>query len=131
MRHSRLLYTAAIRSIIIYGAPIWSARLNRRPLPITSLAPLQRVQNECLQRITGAYRRTPQAALEREAAIMPLDLYLKTTRYQQADKTRVYPVEVNIQHLANEVQRQLQPPRAWISRARPCTSREISTYMVE
>ena len=45
-------------------------------LPKTRVRPLEKVQNICLRRITGGYRRTPRVALEKEAYVIPLDLYI-------------------------------------------------------
>ncbi len=36
---------------------------------------MEKIQNKCLRRITGGYKQTPRTALEREAKILPLDLY--------------------------------------------------------
>jgi hypothetical protein len=47
------------------------------------MQPLKVVQNKCLRKITGGYKRTPSAALEREAGISPLDLYTEATAFQR------------------------------------------------
>ena len=59
-----------------------------RPLALTTIAPLHKVQNECLRRIAGAYRRTPRAALEREIRVMPINLHMEVSRYQQANRIK-------------------------------------------
>jgi hypothetical protein len=41
------------------------------------MQPMKMVQNKCLRRITGGYKRTPMAALEREADIQLPDLYME------------------------------------------------------
>jgi hypothetical protein len=123
-RHSRLLYTAVIRPILLNGSQEWSMRSDGRPQAITAIAPLQKVQNECLRRITGAYKRTPRKALEREACIMPLDLYIETTRYRRADKTRNHEVETQIARTANVIWHQMRRARGPCPR--PPTGREAS-----
>ena len=60
-------------------------------------------QNNCLRRITGGYKRTPRAALEREAAISPLDLYVKATALQRAVKVVNYPVKRDIKTAVNNI----------------------------
>ena len=35
--------------------------------------------NKCLRKVTGAYKRTPSAAVEREAELPPLDLFVDTS----------------------------------------------------
>jgi len=69
MRRSRLLYTATVRPAMLYGAQVWGVR-DDGGTPVKSLLkPLQKVQNKCLRRVTGVYRRTPIAVMEKEAAI--------------------------------------------------------------
>ena len=62
--------------------------------PVKSLLkPLRKVQNQCLRRVTGAYRRTPIAAIEKEAAIPPIQLHIETAALQRAAKTASDRVE--------------------------------------
>src|SRR5947207_13263084 len=71
---TRLLYTAIVRPAIVYGAHAWHTGKNGKQIK-ANLQQLEKIQNKCLRRITGGYKRTPRAALEREAKILPLDLY--------------------------------------------------------
>ena len=57
------------------------------------LKPLQEVQNRCLHRITGVYWQTPIAAMEKEAAIPLIQLYIEITALQRAAKTASDRVE--------------------------------------
>ena len=68
-------------------------RIDRKPLAIRTVSPLHKVQNECLRKATGAYKRTPRAALERETGVPPIDLYMEVNRLRQADKLTEYKVE--------------------------------------
>jgi hypothetical protein len=43
-----------------------------RPPPTCLLQPLVKLQNKCLRRITGAYKRAPIKTLEKDAAVAPL-----------------------------------------------------------
>ena len=107
-RQTQLLYTVVIRPMIAYRAQEWSMRGNGEPLPVASLAPLMKVQGQCLRKVTGGYKRTPYALLEQEARVMPLDLYLKVRRMQVAQKARDRPVEAKIQGVVDVVQRRLR-----------------------
>ena len=61
-------------------------------MPAGRLQPLKAIQNKCLRRITGGYKRTPVAALEGEAGVPPLDLYTEATALQRAASTKEHPV---------------------------------------
>ena len=75
VRHSRLLYTAVVRPTMLYGSQIWSLRDDGGPAAASLLQPLAHSQAKSLRKITGAYKRTLTAAIEREIAILPIDLY--------------------------------------------------------
>jgi hypothetical protein len=107
-RHTRPLYTAVVRPTLLYGSPEWSTQTNGKPLAVSTLAPLQSAQNTYLRTITGGYRRTPKAALEREARVMPIDLYMEVTKGQRQVKTQEHQVEVRIKHAADTVWRRIQ-----------------------
>ena len=74
MIRTRLLYTVIVRPAMVYGAHAWYTGRNGKQIK-ANLQQLEKIQNKCLRRITGGYKRTPRAALEREAKILPLDLY--------------------------------------------------------
>ena len=78
MRRLRLLYMATVRPAMLYGAQVWGVR-DDGGAPVKSLLePLRKVQNRCLRRVIGAYRRTPIAVIKKEAAIPLIQLYIKT-----------------------------------------------------
>ena len=62
----------------------------------SALAPLAKLQNKCLYRTIGAYRRIPRAILKREAAVLLLNIYINTTAIQKAATVQSHPVEENI-----------------------------------
>jgi len=103
MRRSRLIYTAVVRPAMMYGAQAWAVRDNGELAANSLLKPLKAVQRKCLQRITGGYKRTPTAALEREAQVPPLDLYTDTIALQRALATKHYPINQNIAEVANRI----------------------------
>jgi len=103
MTRSRLLYTAVVRPAMLYGAQAWSTRPDGAPLSQSLIKDLQKVQNQCLRRITGGYKRTPIAALERETGVPPVDLYLTERALQGAGTTRDHPVEKDINRVLGEI----------------------------
>ena len=122
-RNFRLLYTAVVRPTLLYGSQEWSIRTNGEPLATTTAKPLHKVQNECLRKTTGAYKRTPRAVLEREAGVQPIDLYMEVNRYRRADDIAGHEVEKQIAQTADIVWRRMRGARG--SHIRPRTSREI------
>ena len=57
---------------------------------------LNLLQNNCLRRIIGGYKRYPRVALERKTVIAPLNLYIKVTALQRAAKIANNPIKDNI-----------------------------------
>jgi hypothetical protein len=51
---SRLLYTAVVRPTMTYGCKIWATGEKGRPPPARLLQPLEKLQNKCLRKVTGA-----------------------------------------------------------------------------
>lgn len=103
VRKSRLLYTAVVRPIMTYGSPVWSVKADGRGIKGTKTRALEEVQNKCLRRITGAYKRTPVAAIEREVAVPPLDLYIRSLSIQRAVKVADHKVTGEICTALNQV----------------------------
>ena len=64
---------------MLYSAQIWGIGLNGKPLAKSSLAPLEKLQNQCLRRIIGAYKRILRAILERKVVVLLLDVYIEVT----------------------------------------------------
>jgi hypothetical protein len=98
MRRSCLLYNATVKPTKLYGAPVCRVRSNGKLIARTTLRPLEVTQNRCLRRITGGHKRTPRAALERKAAILPIDLQINQLALQHA--TRTAPHRVNTESSA-------------------------------
>jgi hypothetical protein len=66
-----------VRPALVYRAAIWHTPTkdsNRKAKGLA--AKLQPIQNKCLQIVTGAYQATLTQALETEAYVPPIDLYL-------------------------------------------------------
>ena len=62
----------------------------------SALIPLAKLQNKCLCRTIGAYRRTLQAALKREAVVLLLDVYIDITAMQRVATVQSHLVEKKI-----------------------------------
>jgi Reverse transcriptase (RNA-dependent DNA polymerase)/Endonuclease-reverse transcriptase len=103
MQRSRLIYSAVVRPTMLYGSQVWSIQGNGELLPNTTIKPLQKAQNQCLRKITGGYKRTPTAALEREAMIPPIALYTELTALQRASTVRDHSVEAETAKALDEV----------------------------
>ena len=93
---ARTLYMAVIRPTITYGCGIWAGGEKGEGLPEHTLRPLITLQNKCLCRITGAYKRTPVAALEKDSNIPPIQMYTRTQAYRLALNTHQSTAEVAI-----------------------------------
>jgi hypothetical protein len=126
-RHTRLLYTAVVRPTLLYGAQEWSIRNDGKPLATSTTDALGKVQNKCLRRVTGGYKRTPRAALERETQVMPIDLYTEVVIGQRAVKTRGHQVESQIARAADAVWTRMRS--AGRPQQRPATGREIAAAL--
>jgi hypothetical protein len=107
MRRARLIYSAAVRPAMMYGAQTWGTQ-DGKAVKASVMRPLRMVQNKCLRRITGGYKRTPTAALEREADIQPLDLYIETIALQRAESTADHPVYRNIKDAHDHIWLQMR-----------------------
>ena len=90
---------------MLYGAQIWGIGLNNKPIAKRSLVPLDKLQNQCLYRITGVYKRTLYAAMEHKAAVPPLNVYIDTTAMQRAATVQKHLVEKNIHQMIECIQR--------------------------
>lgn len=109
VRNTRLLYMATVRPVLLHGSYEWSMRIADGTLPASRVDPLAKVQNKCLRRITGGYKRTPRAALEKETNVPPIDLAAATQARLSALRTAGYPVENSIQTASARVWRRLRP----------------------
>ena len=75
---SKLIYSIVVRPIMTYGAQIWATQPDGSAIPPARIAPIQNVQNKCLRKVLGAYKRTPVKALEKECKIPLHDLYINS-----------------------------------------------------
>ena len=127
MRHTRLLYTAIARPTLCYGIQEWGIGPKGNSIPSATINPLVKVQNRCLRQITGAYKRTSRALLERETRIPPLSLYSDVLINQALVKTRRHDVEKHIARSADAVWAHMHPART--PPQRPPTHRELARQL--
>ena len=79
--------------------------------PKSLLKPLQKVQTACLRSITGGYKRTATALLEKEANIPPLQLYIEAAAMERAQKERNSNITKYIKTRLNKLWRDPRVPR--------------------
>jgi Reverse transcriptase (RNA-dependent DNA polymerase)/Endonuclease-reverse transcriptase len=112
MRRSRLIYSAVVRPTLLYGTQIWSIDNSSKEMMVKSMTkPLKKAQNQCLRKVLGAYKRTPTAALEREAAVPPIDIYASLLANERAASTRGFPVTEAIKVATNDIWTSLERRR--------------------
>ena len=87
-QHAKQIYTAVIRPTLAYAAPVWCKNAKGEPPSADLLQPLQRVHNQGVRKILGAYRAASGASLEHESGVPPLDLYLEQLRLERAEKEK-------------------------------------------
>jgi Reverse transcriptase (RNA-dependent DNA polymerase) len=120
---SRLLYTAVVRPTMTYGCKIWATGEKGGPPPASHLQPLVRLQNKCLRRVTGAYKRAPVKTLEKDAAVEPLPLHMQGIAMQHALRSEAHPVTGFIKRTCDGLWSRHQPRRGRRPR-RPLTPME-------
>jgi hypothetical protein len=119
---ARLIYTATVRPTMLYGVSVWgSTGKADKGIQITRLKEIRKVQNNCLRKIMGGYRRTPVAALEREAGVQPVDIYAEEMILRRTQAVRNHDVEKRIGETLDKMWNHMAaPPRP---RGRPGTNR--------
>jgi hypothetical protein len=125
MRRSRLIYSAVVRPAMLYGSQVWGARDDGEPIAKSTLQPIQAIQNKCLRRVTGGYKRTPVAALEKETGVPPCDIYIDTIALQRAITVRAHPVEAEISRTLNDIWHAAAPNQRIAVRPRPRSGPEL------
>lgn len=94
-----------------YGSSIWAIGETEKGPPKSLLKPLQKVQTACLRSITGGYKRTATALLEKEAGIPPLHLYIEAAAMQRVQKERNSNVTKYIKTRLSKLWRDPRVPR--------------------
>ena len=88
---------------------------------------LEKVQRQCLRMATGAYKRTPLAAVERELCLQPMPVCIEQLILERTGSVEKDPVEAEMIAALNKmwtgIMREERPPRPAGSRGRPPTTR--------
>ncbi|KAI0990770.1 hypothetical protein K3495_g17417, partial [Podosphaera aphanis] len=74
-----------------------------QPMAKSLMDKLGKIQSKCLRKITGGYKRTPWLALEREAAIPPIDLQVQSMSMLYGANTAEKAVTTKIYQHADDV----------------------------
>jgi hypothetical protein len=107
---AKIIYTAAVRPAMMHGIQSWYIGPDGKQAT-GRLKQLELVQNKCLRRITGGYRRTPRAALERETRIPPLDVYSESVAMNRALKDKDSKVTEEIRRAVETIWETENPPQ--------------------
>jgi hypothetical protein len=118
MEKARLLYTAVVRPAIMYGVQSWHTGIDGRKAK-ARIQELEKIQNKCLRRVTGAYKRTPRAALEREARVQPIDIYAEALAMSRALKNKGRPITEEIRKVVDAIWEAENTPQNRRQRGRP------------
>jgi len=73
---ARHLYTAVVRPAMVYGAKVWMTPGGVPGYKKGITRPLEKMQNQALRHIAGAYKSVPEAILQKETEILLLYLYI-------------------------------------------------------
>ena len=82
-KNKKLLYTAVIRPILTYAAPVWSS------ISATQVLKIQRMQNKCLRLVLNGDRYTKVNYLHKQTGVPEIEKYiskLTTTFYTKSIK---------------------------------------------
>jgi hypothetical protein len=100
-----------VRPALTFGAKVWTTpegiQGHRKGLTI----PLERVQNQALRHISGAYKSVPIPVLQQETEIPPIHLYTQELARQQALKDEGTPSTEYIQARCKVVARECRKKR--------------------
>jgi hypothetical protein len=125
MKRSRLLYTAVVRPTMAHGFQVWSQKPDANPTAASTTQALEKIQTKCLRKITGAYKGTSTAAVQREAGVPPLKLWVETQTLQYIARSSNGPAEPAIERTMQSIWRSLNkrpgprpPTRSEIARIR-------------
>jgi len=123
-QRARHLYTAVVRPAITYGCPVWTQTEKEKGLTTKQTKALERIQNQALRHITGAYKSVSEQVLQNEADIPPLELYAQDLARQHAQKTQDLPVSRYIQEKCKQVAWMCKKGRKRTTRGQIWTTRQ-------
>lgn len=92
LQKARQVYTAVVKSAMIYGAAIWHAPPGTSEAKMTHVKKLAIEQNGCLRTVLGAYKATPTAVLEAESNIPSIQIALDHAVLRMQALRGIHPV---------------------------------------
>lgn len=100
---ARHIYTAAVRPVLTYGCGVWHTPEGTLGWRRIATKPLEKIQNQCLRTIAGAYKSTPTQTLEHETGIPPLPLHLDELTLAHSIRTREGPATAVIEATCRDI----------------------------
>ncbi|RKF79934.1 hypothetical protein GcM3_050030 [Golovinomyces cichoracearum] len=124
LRKSRLIYSAVVRPKMLYGSQISGFRNDGGIMSNNMVNKFSVVQNKCLRKITGGYKRTPISLLERKADVVPIDIYIRSNAMINSKNTEDKPVTSKIDPKMEELRRHFHRACTKQHKPRPKTPME-------
>lgn len=122
LMHARNIYTAAIRSALAHGAPIWhDTDKTQKGDPRGLAANLRKTQNQCLRVVTGAFKAVSSRQLENEAYIPPLDIWLDGIKARFQERIENSAIGQQIRNACESIKRKLKKRRRRRNGPEPAT----------
>ncbi|QRW01164.1 Reverse transcriptase [Ceratobasidium sp. AG-Ba] len=84
IKHGRLLFKTCVLPVLTYGSVSWYTGIKQKSL----IKPMERVQNQGIRWLLGAFRTSPISAVEHMASILPLPLTLQRLSKNAAVRLR-------------------------------------------
>ncbi|RKF79932.1 hypothetical protein GcM3_050028 [Golovinomyces cichoracearum] len=111
LRKSRLIFSAVVRPKMLFGSQRLEFRNDSGIMSNNMINKLSVVQNKCLRKITGGYKRTPISVLDREAGVAPIDIYIRSNAIIYIKNTEDKPVTSKIDQQMEELWRYFHQAR--------------------
>ena len=108
---ARLIYSAVVRPCLTYGATIWAPLEGTlRPAKRQWIGePLERIRQQCLRAVTGAFKATPRQTRETEAAIPPLRAHIARLQLQSRARLEASGARQEIDRACRRLRSHLAP----------------------
>ena len=100
---ARHIYTAIVRPVLTYGCGVWHTPEGTLGWRRTATKPLEKIQNQYLRTIAGAYKSTPTQILEHKTGIRPLLLHLDELTLAHSIRTREGPATAVIEATCRDI----------------------------
>src|SRR5437016_14563525 len=110
-KRAKLVYIAVVQLAITYATPIWFSLAGAEATKNNLIDKLDKIQNQCLRTITGAYKATPIPLLESETDTLSIRTHLSMLQAQYQACTKDYPMRALVKKACKRIQTQLQGQR--------------------